>query len=386
MSKSLRVAILADYREEGWTSMDLVAEMTVRALQDGGRVSAELFRPALPASLGRWAGKRGHNLDRLLGRFWRYPRTLARAASRFDVFHITDHSYSQLVHVLPPGKCLVTCHDMDTFRCLLPTNPETRPWWFRQMTQRTLSGLRKAAHVTCVSQATAGELESTGWIRPDRLSVIPNGIGDEYFSPATAEAQAWVGDWLTREGAAGSAYLLHVGSTIARKRIDVLLRAFAAAVAGRPDLRLVRVGGPLSPEQARLAGQLGIASRIHTAPRLDRPQLNEMYARAALVLQTSSYEGFGLPVVEAQACGAIVIASRIPAMEEVGGPATAFCPVEDIAAWKKEILDLLHLSESNPAAWATRRAAARQWAARYRWSNVADRLADRYQYLAEIMN
>ena len=59
------------------------------------------------------------NADRLLNRFVNYPRYLRQHASEFDVFHIVDHSYAQLVHELPAARTVVTCHDLDTFRCLL---------------------------------------------------------------------------------------------------------------------------------------------------------------------------------------------------------------------------------------------------------------------------
>ena len=81
------------------------------------------------------------NADRLVNRLWTYPRHLRRWRSHFDVFHIVDHSYAQLVHALPPGRTGVFCHDLDAFRCLLEPGQERRPLWFRVLARHVLAGL-----------------------------------------------------------------------------------------------------------------------------------------------------------------------------------------------------------------------------------------------------
>jgi glycosyltransferase involved in cell wall biosynthesis len=383
--KPLRVAIIADYLEEGWPSMNLVAETIAATLLQRPGIQSELIRPPMPHRLQSLLGERGRNPDRLLARFWSYPQTVARLASSFDVFHVTDHSYSQLVHALPPGRCLVTCHDIDTFRCLLDSASEPRPWWFRRMAAHILQGLRKAGHVACVSQSTANELRQAQWIEDSRLSVIPNGVNEEYFGPVAPAQRQWAEDWLVQKGIASCPLLLHVGSTIERKRIDVLLESFAAARHQLPDLQLLRVGGAFTPVQAALAERLGLTPAIHNFPFLDRSQLQALYCRASLVVQPSSYEGFGLPVAEAQASGAVVLASDITVLREVGGDAAFFCPVSDVPSWGRQIVDLIQLGTKDPARWQACRSASQHSARRFRWGEVANSLVDRYQYLAGLM-
>ena len=98
----LRVAIVADYLEEGWPSMDLIAEMLLDRLQreHSGTIDATLIRPSFRRRAGRMPGLRrnatAHGLDRIANRMYDYPRELAKARDRFDVFHLVDHSYSQL--------------------------------------------------------------------------------------------------------------------------------------------------------------------------------------------------------------------------------------------------------------------------------------------------
>ena len=152
----LRVAIVADYPEEGWPSMDLMAEMVPEYLArgHGDEVEATRVCPPYRHRLDRLPGRRlagvARNADRALNRFADYPRHLRRLARRgpFDVYHIIDHSYAQLALALPPGRAVVTCHDLDAFRCLLRPDLEPRPAWFRALARRALRGLRPAAAVS----------------------------------------------------------------------------------------------------------------------------------------------------------------------------------------------------------------------------------------------
>ncbi len=101
--------------------MDLVAEMLLAHLRapELGVVEPAEVRPRMTARLTRlpWLGATGlaGTTDRVLNRFWDYPRWLEPQARDFDVFHIVDHSYAHLATVLPPGSAIVTCHDLDAF-------------------------------------------------------------------------------------------------------------------------------------------------------------------------------------------------------------------------------------------------------------------------------
>lgn len=383
----LRIALLADYREEGWPSMDLVAEQTVAALSNLEDISVELVCPRLPLrarSLSSSGAAR--NLDRLAGRFLDYPRHLRSLCSSFDLFHILDHSYSQLVHALPPGRSFVTCHDMDTFRCLHEPGREPRPWWFRQMTARIWSGLQAASHVICVSRQTLGELLTAGGGPSSRLSVVHNGTAAEYFAPPSPSARVWLENWFAEQGSGFSLaqdYFLHVGSGIARKRIPFLLRLFAELQRNHPKLWLLRVGGALDAEQAQLAAELGIAARIVTLPFIDRAHLRVLYEEASALLQTSSYEGFGLPVTEALACGCPVVASDIPIYREVGGEVVYYCPLEGLDSWVRQCREILELRTQSSPRLAQRIIEGRSLSHNFQWFSVGLSLREKYWYFSK---
>jgi glycosyltransferase involved in cell wall biosynthesis len=382
----LRLAVARDYPEEGWPSMDLVGRMILDhlAARHAGAVAARDVRPPFRRRLTRWppAGRRraARNADRLLNRLVDYPRALKRRAraDAFDLLHVVDHSYSQLVHAAPPGRAVVTCHDLDTFACLLEPARHPRPLWFRAMTRRILAGLQRAAAIACDTEATAAALRAHGLVDPARLHVVPLGL-DPACSPAPdPAADAAAARLLGPADPQGPPALLHVGSTVPRKRIDVLLAVVAAARREYPDARLIRVGGPLEPAQERLARSLGLADAVVTLPFLDRATLAAVYRRAALVLQPSAAEGFGLPVAEALACGTPVLASDLPALREVGGAAACYRPVGAVAAWAAAAGELLEQHRRRDAAWHARRAAGLAHAARFGWPAHVDRLVAIY--------
>ncbi len=130
-SGKLRVAVIADYLEEGWPSMDLVADMLFDRLQreHASAIEPTLVRPAMRRRAGRLPGGLRSpwmpTLDRVANRLWDYPRAMAGFDGRFDLFHIVDHSYAQLVHRLPAERTIVTCHDLDTFRSVLDPRART---------------------------------------------------------------------------------------------------------------------------------------------------------------------------------------------------------------------------------------------------------------------
>ncbi|MBC7909379.1 MAG: glycosyltransferase family 4 protein, partial [Pyrinomonadaceae bacterium] len=290
------------------------------------------------------------------------------------------HSYAQLVHHLPAERTIVTCHDIDTFRCLLEPEREPRSKLFVAMTRKIFDGLRKAARVTCDSHATRDDLLKYEVIPPERLSVIYNGV----HPTCSAEPDALADEKAARllgAAQAGGIDLLHVGSTIARKRIDVLLSVFAAVKKEFSQARLLRAGGAFTREQLKLVEQLGLAKSIVVLPSLSRPVLAAVYRRATLVLQPSEREGFGLPVIEAMACGAPVVASDLPVLREVGGEASVYCPVADVKTWTASVNELLSGRSMQPELWAARRAAGLAQSSLFSWSEYARRMVCLYQEL-----
>src|SRR4029079_9960736 len=228
--------------------------------------------------------------------------------------------------------------------------------------------------------ATRTALVTLAGFPESRLSVIPNGTDAGHYPEGNAGADVEAARLLGPRR--GAIELLHVGSTIPRKRIDVLLEVFAAVRAARPDARLIRVGGPFTGAQRAQARDLGVLDAVVVLPFVERSTLGAGYRPAALTLLPSEREGFGLPLVESLASGTPMVASDIPVLRELGAAAVSYAPVEDAAAWRDTILALLAERERTPARWRARQREGIVRAAYFSWSHYAARLADLYREVA----
>jgi len=378
-----RIGLICDFIEESWPSMDLVADMVFERLEREHASTLDVARicPPLRRRFGRMPVIGGapvfHNADRLLNRFVDYRRNLTARVPEFDLFHLIDHSYSQLVHALPPGRTVVTCHDLDTFRCVFEPERQPRPRWFRAMTERILSGFRKAAHVIAVSAATRDEILRLGLHPPNRVTVVSNGVHPSCSPLPDPRADSQFMQMLLADSKASDAsdviWLLSVGSSMPRKRLDVLLRVVAEVQKRVRNVRLLRVGEGLTAEQRGLARQLGVDSALVELGSVPREVLAAAYRHADLLVHTAEAEGFGLPLIEAMACGCQVIASDLPVLREVGGTAAIYCAVADIESWRDAVVASLDARASPVAGFAN--------AARFSWSVNAAETAQVYNLL-----
>ena len=128
------------------------------------------------------------NADRLLNRLWDYPRLLRRQRDRFDLHHVCDHAYANVVHMLPRGRTGVFCHDLDTFRSILDPAIEPRPRWFRAMARQILKGLQKADVVFHTTAAVRAQIVRHGLVDERRLVQAPYGISTEFTAEPIDEA------------------------------------------------------------------------------------------------------------------------------------------------------------------------------------------------------
>lgn len=360
--------------------MDLVAQQLIGSLDASGEpVDPVLLRPSMRARLTRlpvvrrWP--RTRTADRVLNRHVDYPVWLSRRADFCGVYHVVDHSYAQLVHVLPAARTVVTCHDLDTFQCLLAPDREPRSFVFRGLVRRTLDGLSKASRVLCVSHAVRCELAAAGLVPRERLRVVPNGV-DPVFSPSADEPADDAAARLLGPARADTPEVLHVAAVMPRKRLDVMLEAFAGVRREFPRARLIRVGGALGDRERHMARENGIADALVELPFLDTRMLAAVYRRASVLLLPSDREGFGLPVIEALATGTPAVVSDIPALRETGGNAAMYCTPGDAAAFDAAVSSVLSAPDPD------RRRRGLEHASAFTWAAHAARVIEVYKEVA----
>jgi glycosyltransferase involved in cell wall biosynthesis len=204
--------------------------------------------------------------------------------------------------------------------------------WLRPVRHRfyrhgMLTALHHATRVIAVSQATADRITALIPQAKGRLVVVHHGIAPAFRPPDDEQTAAACAARLVGSDAP---YFLVVGKNEPYKAHEITLRAFAASAAPRERLVLLqrtKRGRGLH----RLARQLGIRHRLRWLPGLSREELVTVVQGARALLQPSRAEGFGMPVLEAMACGCPVIASDTPALVEVLQGAGLTVPVGSVA-------------------------------------------------------
>jgi glycosyltransferase involved in cell wall biosynthesis len=224
---------------------------------------------------------------------------------------------------------VVTIHDLAFHHY-----PQHYPGWKgRYLRLLTRLSVRRAARVIAVSETTRRDVIRLYRADPARVVAIPNGVSEEYQRlPAGEIASFRQAQGLTRD------FVLFVGTLQPRKNLETLLRAYAR-VADEIGWDLVVVGAEgwqYAPVFAT-ARELGLAESVRFAGFVPDATLPLWYNAAGMVACPSLYEGFGLPLLEAMACGAPVIAADVSSLPEVVGDAGLLVPPGDVDGWARAI-------------------------------------------------
>ncbi len=300
--------------------------------------------------------------DRLLSLWWNHvgrPLPLPRGVwESFDVFLAT----CLLAPILPAGRVVSIVYD-----CIPLRLPELFPdrQAFRDRLARLLD---RSATLLAISECTKRDMVELFGVNPERVEVLYPGLrpGFRPVAPVVAAAVA------ARYGIERP-FVLYVGALGPHKNVPTLLRAFERArLAGGLEARLVLAGSArwgketlAAVERLRVRGDVVLTGRV---PDEDLPAL---YAAADLFVFPSRYEGFGLPVLEAMACGTPVLTSRAGALPEVAGAAGSYVDPDDDRGLADRMCELVADGDRQAAF----RAAGLAQAARFSATRSATRLA-----------
>jgi glycosyltransferase involved in cell wall biosynthesis len=276
----------------------------------------------------RWAPP----LTRYFRRYVGYQRRAG--APPADVYHVLDHGYGHLALSLPPSRVVVTFHDAMLLHLRAGELNSDRYPWLAILGQRlSLRGVRRAARVIVDSESSRNDFLRFVPFDQERVVVVPLGVAERY-KPVDP------GRWESRLGPRPR--LLHVGHTGFYKNVEGLIRALALLATEGQPATLVKVGADFTPAQERLIRELGVIESIQRLGHISDEELPCIYSAVDALVTPSFSEGFGLPALEAMACGTPVVASVRGSFPEVIGDAGVLVDPErpeDIAAG---ILRLLH--------------------------------------------
>lgn len=258
------------------------------------------------------------------------------------------------------ARQVVTVHDVVALDHPEWLNPGFARWYGFMLPRL----VRRARHVIAISEFTRDRLIGTTGLSEDAVSVIPNGVSARFGPPEPAARQR-----MRRTlGLEDVRYLLSVGTLEPRKNLAGLLRAWTRALPDLPeDLELVIAGAPGRSSVFAEETLGGLPPRVRLAGRVDDEMLPALYAEAEWFVYLSLYEGFGLPPLEALACGTPVIVSDIAVFRELLGDAAATAAPQDDAA----VADVLKQAVSDPGLRRTLAERGLARAQRFDWRETA---------------
>jgi len=302
-------------------------------------------------------------------RSWRrigYDQCIIRFERRrlkADVVHFP----ANIGPLMPMRRAVLTIHDLSFLRNASWFRPD-RAAYYRWSVGRSA---RLAARVITDSHATAADLNELLGIPADRVDVIPLGVGEE-FRPASQEQRAAVRAWYKLP----EAFFLYVGTIEPRKNLVSLIEAWNRNAAKCPqDLVIAgRDGWKVKP--VRTAAALSpYAKRIHFPGFVANEDLPALLSSAHVFVWPSLCEGFGLPPLEAMACGAPVVTSNVSSLPEVVGDAALQVNPTDVEA----LADAMLRAATDPAPHATLTGKGTSRAATFTWERTARLTLDSYR-------
>ncbi len=341
MKNTLNVLVVGNYPADQQQSMIRFASVLLQIYSP--HALAHLLRPPVLVTrlpgLPRVARKYLAYIDKLL----LFPLWLALRARSYDLIHISDHSNAFYVFCFPSKRCLVTCHDLLAVRGAMgdssaACSSSAFGIWLQRL---IMAGLRRSGAIVFDSHATYADYQRLGGGPPSqRHAVIPIPLN----APFTADASAFYLSEAELAQLPSGPYLLMVGSALPRKNRALALQLMERLGASSPFC-LVVAGEPLAPPEQLFRDTHPLGDRVLSIPCPSHPLLNWLYCHAHALLFPSIAEGFGWPLLEAQACDCPVIASTTTSIPEVAGSAAFYADPFDVATFADHVLALLDPAE-----------------------------------------
>lgn len=326
----MQIILIGNYPLDKQESMIRFAEMLKRGLHKQG-IGCHILQPKVvfgkyvkttASGFGKWVG--------YIDKWIVFPGLLRLKFLKSEFrnsevrFHICDHSNSPYLRHLPKEKASITCHDVLAIRGAFGYDdahcPASRLGKYYQ--KWILGNLLRADKIACDSQATLNNLKDFVVDEKNnqkKWEVIHCAFNANFYPLVKNQAK----DLLQKAGVPAKPYLLNVGSNLQRKNRRLLIDMIAS-LGDKWDGNILYAGDPADEELLNYAVKLGCRDRIVSVSKPDHETLVALYSECEALIFPSFSEGFGWSVIEAQACGAPVIASNVEPMPEVSGGAALY--------------------------------------------------------------
>lgn len=343
MGKMQKVILIGNYSLDRQESMERFAIMLKDGFNKYGIV-AEIRRPVM------FFGKKGLNPYSGLGKYLGYidkwivfPILLlfrALKSNKNVCFHICDHSNAPYLKYLPKERSGITCHDVLAIRGAFGHEDAFCPSSGMGIVLQKwiLKNLKKANNLVSVSQFTLNQLKELCEgenINSDNWRIVHNAFNAPFRQLSKEECASNLKGVLD----VNEPFILHVGSSLPRKNRTLLLD-MVKCLGENWKGKICYAGGTLDNELIKHAENLDISDRIISIPGPDHNTLVALFSLCEAFIFPSLSEGFGWPLIEAQACGAPVIASDLQPMPEVSGGSALHVSPYKPALFAEAFLDL----------------------------------------------
>lgn len=266
-----------------------------------------------------------------------------------------------------PFPRVITIHDLIHLRVPGSASALNRAgmrWWLRRV-------IAQASRIVCVSEYTRGDVETFAPGARNRMTVISNGVSEVFSAPRTPHVTPPASP-LTRNDSPHAAprtpYLLCVAVNRLHKNLGAAVEVLARMDDSAITLIIAGESGPYNTQVMARAEQLGVAGRIVMIEPVQDGELRTLYHGAEALLFPSRYEGFGLPVLEAMACGTPVVGSNAAAIPEIAGDAALLFDPDDAEGMAEAVRRL----RTDPTLREDLVARGRARAAQFSWDHCAE--------------
>jgi glycosyltransferase involved in cell wall biosynthesis len=298
---------------------------------------------------------------------WRVPQLLRHRAEKSPLLY---HSPYYLMPYRPGAPAVLTHYDLIPLH--FPAYVTLRARLIFRIAMRL--ALRTAQHVVAISEAARRDLLAFFSVAPARVTTTPLAPDPRFRPQPTATI-----DELRARYALPARFVLYVGINKPHKNLVTLLRAYAQLPVAAPPLVIAGAWDDRYPEPKQAAAMLDLTARVRFLGPVAEADLPALYAAAAVFVFPSRYEGFGLPVLEAMACGTPVACSNVSSLPEIAGDAALHFDPGDASAIAQAIQRLLE----ETTLCADLQSRGLMQAARFTWERTAALTLSSYRKLLQ---